>query len=40
MNEKPDIVQRTKLSSLRIISLYSSLPKDPEAQVIGKQALR
>ena len=40
MNEKPDIIQRTKLFSLRIIRLYSSLPKTTEAQVIGKQVLR
>jgi len=40
MNEKPLILERTKLFSLRIIRLYSSLPKTNEAQVIGKQVLR
>jgi len=40
MNEKPDILERTKLFALRIIRLYSSLPKTTEAQVLGKQVLR
>lgn len=31
---------RTKMFALRIIWLYSSLPKTTEAQVIGKQLLR
>ncbi len=35
-----DLKQRTKNFALRIISLYSSLPKRTEAQVIGKQFLR
>lgn len=43
MNEerKPeDLRVRTKRFALRIIRLYSSLPKKTEAQVIGKQVLR
>ena len=32
--------ERTKKYALRIIRLYSSLPKNTEAQVIGKQVLR
>lgn len=32
--------QRTNKFSLRIIRLYTALPKTTEAQVIGKQALR
>jgi four helix bundle protein len=40
MNEKVDILKRTKLFALRILRLYSSLPKTTEAQVIGKQVLR
>jgi four helix bundle protein len=40
MNGKPDILERTKRYALRIIRLYSSLPKATEAQVIGKQVLR
>lgn len=41
-NEKPppDIYERTKAFSLRIIRLYSALPKTTEARVIGKQVLR
>ena len=31
---------RTKQFALRIISLYSSLPRNPTAQVVGKQLLR
>ncbi|SPF35736.1 conserved hypothetical protein [Syntrophobacter sp. SbD1] len=37
---KVGILERTKLFALRIIRLYSSLPKTTEAQVIGKQLLR
>lgn len=41
INEKPrDIGERTKSFALWIIRLYVSLPKTPEAQVIGKQVLR
>ncbi len=32
--------KRTKLFALRIIRLYSSLPKTTEAQTLGKQVLR
>ena len=35
-----DLTQRTKSFALRIINLFSSLPKSPEAQVVGKQVLR
>jgi four helix bundle protein len=35
-----DILDRTKTFALRIIRLYSALPKSTEAQVIGKQVLR
>ena len=35
-----DLKQRTKTFALRIIKLFSSLPKSQEAQVIGKQVLR
>lgn len=38
--EPTSILDRTKLFALRIIRLYSSLPKTTEAQVIGKQVLR
>jgi TIGR02436 family protein len=40
-NLKPqDLKTRTKEFALRIIKIYSSLPKSIEAQVIGKQLLR
>ena len=35
-----DLQTRTKEFALRIIRLYTSLPKTTEAQVIGKQVLR
>jgi four helix bundle protein len=35
-----DLRARTKAFALRIIRLYSSLPKITEAQVLGKQVLR
>lgn len=38
--ERRDLVKRTKLFALRIVKLYTSLPKATEAQVIGKQVLR
>ena len=38
--EQVSILERTKLFALRIIRLFSSLPKTTEAQVIGKQVLR
>ena len=42
MNKKPphDIYERTKEFSLRVIRLFSALPKTTVAQVIGKQMLR
>ncbi len=40
MNGRLSIVERTKLFALRIVRLYSTLPKTTEAQVIGKQILR
>ena len=35
-----DLRARTKAFALRIIRLYSALPKSTEAQVIGKHVLR
>lgn len=35
-----DLKARTKKFALRVIGLYSALPKTTEAQVIGKQVLR
>lgn len=37
---KYDLRERTKAFALRVIRLYSSLPKTTEAQVLGKQVLR
>jgi four helix bundle protein len=39
-DEKRDLKERTKSFALRIIKLYSALPKSAEAQVLGKQVLR
>jgi four helix bundle protein len=40
-NQKPeDLKARTKKFALRIIRLYSALPKETVAQVLGKQVLR
>ncbi len=35
-----DLKARTRNFALRVIGLYSALPKTTEAQVIGKQVLR
>ncbi len=40
MSEKIDLRKRTKLFAIRVIRLYSYLPKTTEAQVIGKQVIR
>lgn len=42
MNEdkKRDLRARTKQFALRILRLYSSLPRTTQAQVLGKQVLR
>ena len=37
---KTDLRDRTKQFSLRMIRMYSALPKTTEAQVLGKQVLR
>ncbi len=39
-DEVQDLRQRTKGFALRIIKLFSALPKSTEAQVLGKQVLR
>jgi four helix bundle protein len=38
--KEQDLKARTKTFALRIIRLYTSLPKSTEAQVLGKQVLR
>ena len=40
MSGEHDLKMRTKDFALRVIRLYSSLPKTTEAQVMGKQVLR
>ena len=35
-----DLRARTKAFALRILKLYSALPKSTEAQILGKQVLR
>jgi four helix bundle protein len=39
-DEKKDLRDRTKAFALRVVRLYSNLPKTTEAQVMGKQVLR
>jgi four helix bundle protein len=39
-DNKIDLKTRTKAFALRVIKLYTSLPKTVEAQVLGKQVLR
>ena len=39
-DEKFDLKRRTKAFALRIIRLYTALPRTVEAQVLGKQVLR
>ena len=38
--EETDLRVRTKDFALRIIRMFSALPKSTEAQVLGKQVLR
>ena len=40
LGKPEDLRTRTKRFALRVIRLYSALPKKTEAQVIGKQLLR
>ena len=38
--EEKDLRDRTKAFALRIVRMFSALPKTTEAQVLGKQLLR
>src|SRR5207237_9782975 len=38
--EENDLCDRTKTFALRIVRMFSALPKTMEAQVLGKQLLR
>ena len=39
-SEKPDLKVRTREFALRIIRLYTALPKTAEGQILGRQVLR
>ena len=39
-NNGPDLAVRTTEFALRVIRMFSALPKAPQAQVLGKQVLR
>src|SRR6476660_9625351 len=38
--EEQDLRKRTKAFALRVVGMFSALPKTTEAQVLGKQLLR
>lgn len=38
--EEKDLRERTKAFALRVVRMFSALPKTTEAQVLGKQLLR
>ncbi|SRR6266498_165286 len=40
VSKKHDLRTRTRSFALRIVRLYTSLPKTAEAQILGKQLLR
>ena len=40
MKEEKNLRQRTKDFALRVVRMFSALPKTTEAQVLGKQVLR
>jgi four helix bundle protein len=40
MKEENDLRERTKDFALRVVRMFSALPKTTEAQVLGKQVLR
>ena len=39
-DEVPELRERTKAFALRVIRMFSALPKTEEARVLGKQVLR
>jgi four helix bundle protein len=39
-DETMDLRERTKAFAIRVIRMYSTLPKSAEAQILGKQVLR
>lgn len=40
MKDEAELVARTKSFALRVVKMFSALPKSAEAQVLGKQVLR
>ncbi len=38
-DEAPDLRERTKAFALRVIKMFTALPKSEEARVLGRQAL-
>lgn len=40
MKDEVDLISRTKVFALRVVRMFSALPKSTEAQVLGKQVLR
>ena len=40
IKEERDLRDRTKVFALRVVRMFSTLPKTTEAQVLGKQVLR
>ena len=40
LKEEQDLRDRTKAFALRVVRMFSALPKTTEAQVLGKQLLR
>ena len=40
IKEEPDLRERTKAFAIRVVRMFSALPKTTEAQVLGKQLLR
>ena len=40
MKDEGDLVSRTKMFALRVVKMFSALPKTAEARVLGNQVLR
>ena len=40
LEKAAELKQRTKRFAIRIVKLFQSLPRSPEAQTLGKQVLR
>jgi four helix bundle protein len=40
LDKAEELKKRTKAFAIRIVALFRSLPRSPDAQVLGKQVLR